>query len=252
MLTGVSNLLTGSAAAEEIPENPESDEYWATTAERPEMTRRIRLRYVVPPKAPLWEESDTDGVLDGLSVAKAQGSKLYKVTPDQWERVVAALGGWPDDEGTMQAVAAAGQDAEEAAHARSRGQGYVSSPERQKAIEMCAMEAATEFFEDEGYKVKDTSVNRPYDLVCTKEGELLYVEVKGTTTGGEKVFLTKNEVAHARGHQEQMVLFILHDIDVADKEAGPAASGGILRVLWNWSPSEQSLLPLSYQCTVAE
>jgi len=247
---GVVGLAEVLESAAEIPEYPESDEFWAKTTERPDVTRRIRLRYVVPPRAPLWQEYDFNGVLEGLTVAKAQGSKLYKVTTEQWDQVVEALGGWPDDEDSMRAIAEAGQDAEEASHARSWGQGYVSSPQRRKAIEMCAMKAATEFFEDEDYKVKDTSANRPYDLVCTREGELLYVEVKGTTTGGEKVILTKNEVEHAQAHQDQTVLFILHDIKVLDGERGPVASGGIELVMWEWSPSEAQLTALSFQCKI--
>ena len=56
------------------------------------------------------------------------------------------------------------------------------------------MGVATTFFEDEGYCVKDTSADEPYDLVVTKADELLFVEVKGTSTAGEQVFLTKNWV----------------------------------------------------------
>ena len=73
-----------------------------------------------------------------------------------------------------------------------------------------------------------------------------------TTGGGEQVNVTRGEVEHARGHQDQMVLFILHDIQIEDGPDGPVASGGNQKVLWKWSPSEQNLLPLSYQCTVAE
>ncbi len=249
---GIVGLGEVIAGAEELPENPESHKFYGPKAPHLGMARRIRLRYVVPPQAPLWEEDDRDGVLEGLAVVNARWTKLYKVTPDQWDRVVEALGGWPDDEDVMQAVASAGQDAEEELHARATGQGYVSSPERRKAIEMRAMTAAEDFFNEEGYAVRDTSANRPYDLVCTKGGELLYVEVKGTTTDGEKVILTKNEVEHARAHKEQMVLFILHGIQVDDGDDGPMASGGTQRLIWKWSPSDQSLVPLSFQCTVSE
>ena len=48
---------------------------------------------------------------------------------------------------------------------------------------MHPMAAASGYFEDKGYLVKDTSAHKLYDLVAKKEEELLYVEVKGTTEG---------------------------------------------------------------------
>jgi len=192
-------------------------------------------------------EDDESGLLDGLSVANAQGNKLYKITLGQWQDLVAAMGGWPgDDLVVQQAVSGAAQEATERAAARDRGQGFSSSPERNKAIEMHAMAAATVYFEDKGYSVKDTSAHKPYDLVASKDEEFLYVEVKGTTTVGEQVILTKNEVRHAQEHRDQMVLFILHDIVVKDGEDGPVASGGMRRVLWTWDVDEGDLTALSF------
>ena len=59
---------------------------------------------------------------------------------------------------------------------------------------MRANEAATAYLEGLGYDVQDTSANKPYDLVGRRKGARVFVDVKGTTTAGEKVFLTKNEV----------------------------------------------------------
>lgn len=74
----------------------ESEPFWPEGM--PTATRRsIWLRYVLPPGAPLWKHDDHQGVFKGLTVANAQGNKLYKVTPEQWDRIVAALGGWPDN-----------------------------------------------------------------------------------------------------------------------------------------------------------
>jgi len=192
-------------------------------------------------------EEDESGLLAGLSVANAQGNKLYKITLTQWQDLVAAMGGWPgDDLAVQQAVVEAAQEATERAAARARGQGFSSNPERNKAIEMHAMEAATVYFEDKGYTVTDTSAHKPYDLVARKEEELLYVEVKGTTGGGEQVNVTRGEVEHARSHQDQMALFILHNIEVKDGEDGPVASGGRRRVLWPWYVDAGELVPISF------
>lgn len=54
--------------------------------------------------------------------------------------------------------------------------------------------------------VHDRHVGNSFDLLATRGDERLYVEVKGTSTSGEQVILTKNEVAHARANKAVMVL----------------------------------------------
>jgi hypothetical protein len=111
---------------------------------------------------------------------------------------------------------------------------------------MHAMNVAKEHFLELGYEVEDTSANKPYDLVATKGEETLYVEVKGTTTPGAQVFLTKNEVKHAREHPKQMVLFIVYDIAVAEVDGNPVASGGSERFLWPWLVDDGVLTALQF------
>ncbi len=147
------------------------------------------------------------------------------------------------------AVSGALDNAESEA-AKRKGQGFASSPERRKAVELHAMSVATARFTALGYEVENTSANKPYDLVATREGERLFVEVKGTTGGGEQVFLTKNEVAHAQAHPDECVLLVVHGIDVAGDPEHPVAGGGTERVIWPWVPSDDDLLALSFQYTL--
>ena len=56
------------------------------------------------------------------------------------------------------------------------------------------MDITRTHYEAKGWVVKDTSANRPYDFECTRGDEHLYVEVKGTTSDGRSIVLTKNEV----------------------------------------------------------
>jgi hypothetical protein len=147
------------------------------------------------------------------------------------------------------AVAAALEAAESALAART-GQGFSSSPERRKAVELHAMSVATDYFENRGFEIEDTSANKPYDLVAKKGADKLYVEVKGTTAGGEQVFLTKNEVAHAQAHPNECVLFIVHGIEVAGSQNSPTAKGGTSIVVRPWVPANEDLLALSFQYTV--
>lgn len=44
-------------------------------------------------------------------------------------------------------------------------QGFGLSAPEKKAVEMRAMDLTKKWFEDKGYKVKDTSSNKPYDLI---------------------------------------------------------------------------------------
>jgi len=45
-------------------------------------------------------------------------------------------------------------------------------------------------------------------LYCTRETEVLHVEVKGTQTSGEDIILTADEVEFARRHRSQMALLV--------------------------------------------
>lgn len=46
----------------------------------------VRVRYVRPPRMPLWADLRTGSVMDELAVARAQGGTAHRVTPEQWER----------------------------------------------------------------------------------------------------------------------------------------------------------------------
>jgi HB1, ASXL, restriction endonuclease HTH domain/Domain of unknown function (DUF3883) len=146
------------------------------------------------------------------------------------------------------------------AAARSSGQAFSSSPERRKVVEDWAMRAAMAFLLNKlGYKeeeVENTSKTKPYDLVGTKRRRKLYVEMKGTSAGGDQVFLTKNEVRHAQAHPGECMLFVLYDIKVEEVGGVPIPSGGKHRIVPNrivpkWLPTDDNnLVALSYQYTL--
>lgn len=127
---------------------------------------------------------------------------------------------------------------------RERGQGYVSCGPVRVAVAMHAMDAAMQYFQRQGYHVEDVSKPESYDLRCTRDGEVLHVEVKGTQTEGEQVFLTANEVDFARRHGESMALFILRSVEVSD---GPKADGGELRIYFPWNIDDGELRPIQFR-----
>lgn len=223
----------------------ESLRYWRTPPENVAQ-RRIVLRYVRPPKAPLWLTPESQPVLSPLSVSRGQGTKAFRIEPEDWWRLVDALGGWPEDEDAEEAVAS------EHEHARSRGrgsrQGRQMSPQARNAIEDHAMQCATLHFKSLGYEVKDTSKGNPYDLQCTKGKETLYVEVKGTLSLGEAVLLTAGEVRFARANADQMVLFVLHSIDLFPEPDGNVrASGGVPKLEQPWRLADEKLKTITYE-----
>jgi hypothetical protein len=75
---------------------PQSAKYWLIprSSEQTQL-RRILLRYVVPPRLPLWLAPETEAVLSRLSVSRGQGSKAYRIDPEDWWRLIDAIGGWP-------------------------------------------------------------------------------------------------------------------------------------------------------------
>jgi hypothetical protein len=55
---------------------------------------RVRIRYICPPRLPLWVGDAMEPVLERLSVSRARGT-VFRVTEEQWDEVVEAAGGWP-------------------------------------------------------------------------------------------------------------------------------------------------------------
>lgn len=126
------------------------------------------------------------------------------------------------------------------------GQGYGLTQSARQAIDKFAMHSATIYFTKLGYHVQNKSANHPYDLLCCKGSQLLYVEVKGTVTKGESVHLTSGEVRFARAHPRQMALAVMHSIKLDDRRERPIDGTGILKVLSSWNVNEGTLEPTEY------
>ena len=131
------------------------------------------------------------------------------------------------------------------------GQGWESDSEIRKAIEAHAMQAAIEHYSALLYKVEDTSANRPYDLVCTKNGQReRRVEVKGTRGQPNNVFVTIGEVKAVRNDGVSTDLFILYGILSERTVKGISAHGGQVHLLEDWSPNDADLEPTQFRYSV--
>jgi hypothetical protein len=134
--------------------------------------------------------------------------------------------------------------------ARTGGQGFgLTQPEKQ-AVEKRAMDLAREHFERLGWRVTDMSNGNCYDLACRKDGVELRVEVKGTTGDGSSVFLTRNEVQHARERFPNIALIVVSGIRLA-RGANPTAAGGMKTVHHPWRIDDGALSPVEFEYAVS-
>lgn len=126
---------------------------------------------------------------------------------------------------------------------RSGGQGRRQNAAERRAIELRAMEVATDHLKAGGWKVDDVSLFRSYDLHCVRRGSECRIEVKGTTGDGSSVLLTPGEVVHARDANVKLMLLIVSGIElIAKQDEDPTASGGTLRIIDPWRIDEDGTL----------
>ncbi len=179
-----------------LPMKDPNPQYWVDQNEANEVVDRVQIRYFIPPALPLWEGETNLKVLEEreLSVARATGGTVFHVTPDQWDAILQEIGGWPAPE-----IEDAELTLAELAGKNRSGQGFRMDAAARQAIEQHAMQEAINHYEEQGWSVTDISATCSYDLFCKRnKGEELHVEVKGTTSDGQQILLTANEVEHAR------------------------------------------------------
>jgi hypothetical protein len=155
-------------------------------------------------------------------------------------------------DGELPDTVGVGADVEEAVvealeRCQARGQGFLLDSKLRKALENHAMAAAKRYFETQGYKWDDHSKTRPYDLRCSRDQEVLYVEVKGTQTNGDEIILTPGEVEFARRHKGEMALFVLHSIQVAEGDNEFVLGDGEHHLILLWDVDLGMLKPVSFK-----
>jgi hypothetical protein len=209
---------------------------------------RALVRYVPAPKLPLWVGSEGAEVLEDLSVFRARGGTVFRITDDQWTALVTAAGGWdgPSPEGAALIAAATPRRARAAG-----GQGFGLSAEERRVVENRATELAFEYYRKDWPEVEDRSAKASYDFYCRSPDSHLYVEVKGTTGQGGTVLLTSNEVALSARQHPNTALFLVSEIRIAgDSQGNVVARGGKPREVRPWRASDMTLRATTYECTL--
>ena len=129
-------------------------------------------------------------------------------------------------------------------------QGFGLSAEEKRCVELHAMNAAKKYLKGKHFeKVEDVSERNPFDLLATRRGSFLSVEVKGTTGHGAEIRLTRGEVRFQQMAYPANMLIVVHSIKLK-RGTEPKASGGKLRVFTPWKLDARRLLPQAYSYEV--
>jgi hypothetical protein len=132
----------------------------------------------------------------------------------------------------------------------SRVQGLLREAAIRRAVEVHAEDSAEAHFRGLGWTVERVGPQKlGYDLDCAAtDGARLHVEVKGTQTLGEEVFLTRNEASHNGPQSEcaaQHALYVLSGIKVGGA-ADIKCTGGTPTCAWPWTVEQAALTPTVY------
>ena len=131
------------------------------------------------------------------------------------------------------------------------GQGIRGTYKENKAVERRAVDLAISYFRSTNNweSIKDTGDKESYDLLLTNKSKKMYVEVKGTQSSGDKVFLSKNEVIVQKKFYPNNALVIVSGIKL-EKGEEPKASGGSIKVISPWKIMNNHLTAMAFEYEV--
>lgn len=96
----------------------------------------------------------------------------------------------------------------------SAGGGWMKDVEKRKEIEMAAMEATEEFFENKGFRVKYVHNEKVgWDMEASKGAQVFRLEVKGSHLPLASVLLTPNEFHHSGQHKNYRICILENALD---------------------------------------
>jgi len=127
-----------------------------------------------------------------------------------------------------------------------KGFGRRLSAAENKAIEERAVEVVCTALQKLEYVTEDVGATQSYDVHATKDGKIIKVEVKGTTTDGSEIYLTANEVRLHLAAYPNNALAIVRRITLDKSGDNPVATGGELELTIGWELDRERLKPLAY------
>jgi hypothetical protein len=133
---------------------------------------------------------------------------------------------------------------------RPKRAGFRQSKEERDLIEKHAEDMAADYYAAQGWQVRRRG--RPYDLELTRPDEKMTVEVKGTTSRGEGVALTFNEVEHHKVAHPDNALVVVRGIELDRTTSPPTVRGGELFERRPWTIDPEALKVVSYTYTLPD
>ncbi len=130
------------------------------------------------------------------------------------------------------------------------GQGRLSDAARRTLLEDAAQARLMKLYADEGWEVHDVRHNGPYDAIARRDGVVRYLEAKGTQGSGNKVFVTRGEVEHARQNHGDCVIGIWSGMRITDHGAIDPDAGDF--TVFDFEPDAGILVPVQYQWTIPD
>lgn len=149
-------------------------------------------------------------------------------------------------EAEQSAARTAGRRTPKGTRPRRSGQGFLLTASERKAIESHSVRMATEYFKAQGWSVKDVGAKESFDLLLSRGDERCRAEVKGTTSAGTEVILTRAEVEKQRTYYPHNALVVVHSIELDRTGDEPTTSGGVLHCTSPWAVHDEDLTVISY------
>jgi hypothetical protein len=130
---------------------------------------------------------------------------------------------------------------------RRQGTGLTATD--RKVVELRAMSLAIEHLTADGFQCQDTSSTESFDLLASKDGSTIKVEVKGTTSDiCDSILMTKNEVDLHRREKGATGLVIVSKIHLdRANPAQPIATGGTVESIMRWDIDQWKSDPIAFQ-----
>ncbi len=133
---------------------------------------------------------------------------------------------------------------------RGKAQGFGLSVAERLAVELHAMARAKAHLQKLGWHVRDVSATHSYDFECTQGDKRMIVEVKGTTSTGGEIVVTRNEVEVQRARHPNNALIVVHSVNLVRSPVPPKANGGELVMCSPWPIEDAHLRPIAFRCEV--
>ncbi|MFB8181539.1 MrcB family domain-containing protein [Streptomyces sp. NPDC055966] len=149
-------------------------------------------------------------------------------------------------EAEQSAARTAGRRTPRGARPRRSGQGFLLTADERKAVELHSVRMATEHFKAQGWSVKDVGAKESFDLLLSRGEERCHAEVKGTTSAGTDVILTRAEVEKQRRYYPHNALVVVHSIRLDRTGSKSTTSGGVLHCTSPWVVLDEDLTVISY------